>query len=348
MNIKIEKLLIKHLYNKYNNIEWSFNDSVSVLVGDNGLGKSTTLQILYCLLIPQALENNPKIIPLFSSAELHLTNGYIISFTTKNKGVNPEIFNLISRIMEDSDLIKVLDKQINKKQRNKKQKIEIKTKINDILNFATNLSNDDISIVGKEIIITIQDKEGKRVKSSELVELFNIELVSTLFMNANSANEIKGSDGNVFTILDLEIDKQLARFNLMANREHLKDILTSNINKFLMNKKALFIDQNLLFELDDNLGIITLSDLSSGERQLIYILLKSVILSDEKSKTSILIMDEPEISLHLAWQEKLLRCLYDINPTSQIIVATHSPAIVMDGWMNSYKDMEQIISKEYE
>lgn len=341
MRVKIAKLIINDLYKRYN-IEWNFNPLASVLVGDNGVGKSTILQILYCLLAPHALENNPKIISFFNKAELHLTNGYVIKFSTKNKDVDPEVFSVLSKIIKNKTFIKSLNDNINKKQKSRAKKTELKEKINDIFKFIDNLNNDEISVVGKEIIIGMLDNENNRVKLNHLESLFNIELVSTLFMNANSANEIKGSDGNVFTILDLEIDKQLSRLNSI-NKENLRGILTQKINSFFTEKKAIFIEQNLLFKLDDSSELISSSDLSSGERQLIYILLKAIILSADTSKTPILIMDEPEISLHLSWQEKLLKCLYDINPDFQIIVATHSPAIVMDGWMESYKDIKEII-----
>ena len=55
-------------------------------------------------------------------------------------------------------------------------------------------------------------------------------------------------------------------------------------------------------------------------------------------------MDEPEISLHLNWQEKLILTIKELNPWCQIIIVTHSPAIVMDGFMDCYVDMNEISS----
>ncbi|GBQ13317.1 hypothetical protein CFR78_14335 [Komagataeibacter rhaeticus] len=43
--------------------------------------------------------------------------------------------------------------------------------------------------------------------------------------------------------------------------------------------------------------------------------------------------DEPELSLHIDWQENLVPSLKKINPNSQVIFATHSPDIV-----GAYKD----------
>lgn len=54
-------------------------------------------------------------------------------------------------------------------------------------------------------------------------------------------------------------------------------------------------------------------------------------------------MDEPEISLHLSWQESLLNHIRSVNDNSQIIIVTHSPAIVMNGWMDSFVDIKKII-----
>lgn len=83
--------------------------------------------------------------------------------------------------------------------------------------------------------------------------------------------------------------------------------------------------------------------LSSGEKQLLLLLLKALNHSEHPT---IFLLDEPEISLHLAWQEKLLDALHQINPDSQIIVVTHSPAIVMDGWMDCEVDIESLFQPQ--
>ncbi|AOJ89860.1 hypothetical protein WS87_24785 [Burkholderia sp. MSMB0856] len=44
----------------------------------------------------------------------------------------------------------------------------------------------------------------------------------------------------------------------------------------------------------------------------------------------IFLVDEPELSLHLRWQEKFVETMQEASPNAQIIMATHSPAIVMD------------------
>ena len=57
-------------------------------------------------------------------------------------------------------------------------------------------------------------------------------------------------------------------------------------------------------------------------------------------------MDEPEISLHFDWQKKLIQYVRELNPNAQIILATHSPAVVMEGWLDKVSEVRDLIVKE--
>lgn len=81
--------------------------------------------------------------------------------------------------------------------------------------------------------------------------------------------------------------------------------------------------------------------LSSGEKQMLIILL-TVLVQDHKP--SVLFMDEPEVSLHVEWQEKLISLVRDLNPHCQVILTTHSPAVIMNGWSDCVTDVDDIIS----
>lgn len=70
---------------------------------------------------------------------------------------------------------------------------------------------------------------------------------------------------------------------------------------------------------------IPLTELSSGEKQLLIILGEALL---QQRTPTIYIADEPELSLHVAWQVQLVENLRRLNPEAQIIVATHSPEIV--------------------
>lgn len=66
-------------------------------------------------------------------------------------------------------------------------------------------------------------------------------------------------------------------------------------------------------------------DLSSGEKQL-YIKLVELLLIDPSE--SLILIDEPELSLHPTWQSKFIKILKKIGKSNQIIMATHSPYII--------------------
>ncbi|MGV0996174.1 AAA family ATPase [Empedobacter falsenii] len=85
---------------------------------------------------------------------------------------------------------------------------------------------------------------------------------------------------------------------------------------------------------------INISQLSSGEKQLIILLTETLL---QKESETLFIADEPELSLHIEWQRKVISSIRELNPNSQIIVATHSPEIVGKFKSNTI-NMERIIN----
>ncbi|WP_178129757.1 AAA family ATPase [Pseudomonas sp. MWU12-2319] len=77
----------------------------------------------------------------------------------------------------------------------------------------------------------------------------------------------------------------------------------------------------------------SLTILSSGERQ-ILIMLAHLSLNDLLPQSGVFIVDEPELSLHISWQDMFLEAVQAAGPDLQIILATHSPAII--GGRNEY------------
>lgn len=79
--------------------------------------------------------------------------------------------------------------------------------------------------------------------------------------------------------------------------------------------------------------------LSSGEKQMLIILL--TVLTEDR-QPYVLFMDEPEASLHFEWQKRLIGMIRDLNPNAQIILTTHSPAVIIDGWQDVVTDVSDI------
>ena len=79
--------------------------------------------------------------------------------------------------------------------------------------------------------------------------------------------------------------------------------------------------------------------LSSGEKQMLVILLTVLVRDDDHC---VLFMDEPEASLHIEWQQKLIGMIRELNPNLQLILTTHSPAVIMEGWLDAVTEVEEI------
>lgn len=82
--------------------------------------------------------------------------------------------------------------------------------------------------------------------------------------------------------------------------------------------------------------------LSSGEKQMLIILL--MVLTEDR-QPYVLFMDEPEASLHFEWQKRLISMIRDLNPNAQVILTTHSPAVIIDGWQDVVTDVSDITVK---
>jgi predicted ATP-dependent endonuclease of OLD family len=104
------------------------------------------------------------------------------------------------------------------------------------------------------------------------------------------------------------------------------------VNRFFADSgKKLAIDEIgwLYIDMGDKSGPQPLEILSSGERQL-FVIFGHLAINREIKKAGIFVIDEPEISLHLKWQEIFVSSILEANTGNQFILATHSPAIVLD------------------
>jgi predicted ATPase len=127
-------------------------------------------------------------------------------------------------------------------------------------------------------------------------------------------------------ILATEVSKPKAVFQDMI------DQLFSDTEKKIDRK-------NNEIQFHQNGETLTPYQLSSGEKQLLVILLTVLV---ENNEHYALLMDEPEISLHIEWQQQLIGLIRKLNPNAQIILSTHSPALIMDGWMENVTEVGDI------
>lgn len=97
------------------------------------------------------------------------------------------------------------------------------------------------------------------------------------------------------------------------------------VNELFLTKSLSFTDRNQPVFAISNDRRLALTDLSSGEKQ-VYIILSEALV--QEGKRAIYLADEPELSLHVEWQQSLVKNIFRLNAQCQVIFATHSPDIL--------------------
>lgn len=114
---------------------------------------------------------------------------------------------------------------------------------------------------------------------------------------------------------------------------------------FVNKKMSVTVKDGFRFRADGN-GFIDLSHLSSGEQNEVVMLYTLVFGVEDDS---MLLIDEPETSLHVLWQKKFMRTIEDVSAVKSlfVIVATHSPQIIGSRWENCC-DLTELMGGEYD
>ena len=116
--------------------------------------------------------------------------------------------------------------------------------------------------------------------------------------------------------------------NLLTKKMRV-DLFVSYVSQFLQDSgKSIEFNEDtgdLFFELPNYKKKLTISELSSGEKQIVILFAYFAFTSLEGQP---IIIDEPELSLHVHWQKMFIEAVKNLLPRdSQAIMATHSPEI---------------------
>lgn len=114
-----------------------------------------------------------------------------------------------------------------------------------------------------------------------------------------------------------EIEKRIAEAT--TPRDKLQTLIQS---MFTGNKTVYFRERSVDIVTDDE-EEIGLSALSSGEKHILRILIETLL-----AQQNTILIDEPELSMHVDWQKELIETMRQLNPSAQIVMATHSPEIM--------------------
>jgi len=112
------------------------------------------------------------------------------------------------------------------------------------------------------------------------------------------------------------------------------NLFTETLAEFIKDKSFEFVSGLLRVKAPD----ISIARLSSGEKQILILLIETLL---QRQVPYIFLADEPELSLHISWQRNVISAIQKLNPSAQVIVATHSPEIA-GKFRGSLLDMEDL------
>ena len=134
---------------------------------------------------------------------------------------------------------------------------------------------------------------------------------------------------DVFSFSDYRLSMLKDLRAAMYKQERIDKFFELINSLFLMTGKSIDIDDKNRVIFRKGKQIIDMEKLSAGEKQILLLLFTLFLMED---RSTVLLLDEPEISLHIEWQDRLIQLMLDLNPNCQIIMTTHSPNIFADGW----------------
>ena len=321
--MKIKEFEIKNLYGKYS-FKSQLDERVNIIVGNNGTFKTTLLRILNSI----SSFVLPKDFFIIDSVEIKENNNLSVKYD--------EYHTTVSELGEKAKENNLLKQMYEK-----------------VLTDTHTISQKNNLTVNYHILTAYQD--GKEIEDEEYSKQAKVNIISTFDVKGDGNDKEKSFLDGILEKLQSEYGYYLS--DLMKElTDHIST--SSSITKVELDKinerKNVFIrlvndafaetgkklnpdSAKLKFEKDGK--IIEAKDLSSGEKQLLVILL-TVLL--ERGQEYILMLDEPEISMHISWQYELLNWILELNPNVQTILTTHSPMIFSDGWGDKAIYMDKI------
>ena len=133
-------------------------------------------------------------------------------------------------------------------------------------------------------------------------------------------NERYSGDGNLRQIVDnlANVERRIEEAMLPI------DQFTKVVNGLFSRGKKINLKNEMTITLDNGTSI-SINQLSAGEKHLIKILLAAM-----SSRENSILIDEPELSLHIDWQKNFVSTVQALNPSCQLLLASHSPEIMAD------------------
>lgn len=167
--------------------------------------------------------------------------------------------------------------------------------------------------------------QTKRQKISEY-GLLKVDDDTSMF---SSESIEESGETKVLSLYIADNEQKLSVFDSLVSKI---ELFTQILNERRFNFKSIEIDKEkgFIFKTTHD-SLLKLTDLSSGEQHEVVLLYELLFKAKENS---LVLIDEPEISLHVVWQKAFLDDIQEIINLQKIdvVIATHSPQIINDRW----------------
>jgi predicted ATP-binding protein involved in virulence len=311
--MKIRKLHIKN-YKVFNDLELDFTDANGktldkiVLAGVNGCGKTTILEIIYKLCNGTLRDDVKRLKNCSIEIEIELT---------EREGEKAIIS--INEIAEKNNVFLTQQERVD---------------------YFKNL------FVKGNFIEGLFDLNTKASKLENIISALMIKLPNNAFNSGLYYLPFKNEQRkNIYDlnveIIHLDADKDKMKSLILKKigdevfknedvtprqtKEKAIKRITKALDGLTLTTKLVDLEsEELIFE-SANGEKIKFEELSNGEQTLYF---RAIYLSTLNPQNSIIMVDEPEESLHPTWQQKVMKLYQNIGENNQVIVATHSPHII--------------------
>lgn len=364
----IQSISIKNLFDTFNyDISFENDDNVLIITGPNGYGKTMILNIIFNLFnqnfvffeslmfekITLNIEKSGSLVG--NRIEIDKTELGDIYYSyyegkeeiTSNDLASEEIYeakaksilNSISvHLIEEQRLYKKINSNDLDIQDNEHLMVEtIQSYANDLKKYISDLiqksfnKSQELESNYLDRLIDGNEKISAQDYLSRLTKLIEKQDRLIAFGIYETKQNIRGySEENAKALLVYinDLEQKLMIFDEILEK---LELFTSILNERRLTFKTIYINKNGFYFKTNKNEILDLTSLSSGEQHEV-VLLYELIFKIESN--TLVLIDEPEISLHISWQKEFLKDLLRIIETQniQVIVATHAPAIINDRW----------------
>ncbi|AZV92605.1 hypothetical protein CBF45_01720 [Bordetella sp. J329] len=208
------------------------------------------------------------------------------------------------------------------------------------LTFDEDTERQNLTLAYKQLGVAGSDI-SKRIQEHIAAVRTTIEGIKRTSLSKKTTSEADEARIDFSALEAFRLTRTVVEKSLRA--EEKTDSIFSQIQLFIDTLKSFIEDKTFSFNNGELVvkteGPLPLAKLSSGEKQLLILFIEALL---QRQSPYIFLADEPELSLHIAWQRNILKAVRLLNPNAQIIVATHSPEIA-GKFRNCLLDMEGIL-----